>query len=788
GVKPGTGPVDMDILDYKYTNGNQLDAVSDQGIADYGAGDFQNGHSGSGDYAYDGNGNLSKDLNKGIGSVTYNHFNKPVAIDLGGGKKIEYSYDAAGSKVQELVIDPGKPTKRTDYIGNFIYRNDTLQYALTAGGRTVFDYGSTTPVKEEYFVKDHLGNVRSTIDIITYEIRQYLATYEVASANLEGMLFEKVGEIRDEKPASTDPSDSKAGRLNGAEAGREVGTSLLVKVMAGDRVDMNVNNYYETFEGNTTEPVTAEQMMGSIISTLTNGVGGLPGESHNTKLVNELFTQENFSALENVIQDQGIDPDRPQAYLTYALFDENMKLVSEFAGAYQANGNGAWGSIGSNGAKVIPANGYLAVYLSSRWRDLQCIPCSNMFFDKLNVEVSKGNLLEENHYYPHGLPIQPLSSVSTNFRENRRKYQSNEYIKDLGLNWMDFQARQYDPQIGRFLAVDPLADAGGQQVWSPYAAMGNAPESNVDPNGTVALNLTLARLFNSEMLPSRRIDFFPTANMYMPGGSLFKSGIGSIFDGKSWGGLTGSALESYVNSHATQAASIMGEVFETGAFANAGRATEEGQAQYASAMTSYENVVKGMDFSVNGVGGTLLTYDPKGPRSMLGVLDSWSNNFGNWLGSLAKSSQLGTAFNAADRRLKNHGVDKYEGPDGYANYGLPVMKATFAFNLTLITGGIGGLGAVTWGNIAFAGDNLLDVGTGGKYSVAAVAKKNAAVFAMYNTASVGFGVFGIIGSYGALIRNANTSTFLLNTSDKALFMYYWSPVTAKGLQDYYKKK
>ncbi|WP_157977132.1 RHS repeat domain-containing protein [Taibaiella helva] len=226
--------------------------------------------------------------------------------------------------------------------------------------------------------------------------------------------------------------------------------------------------------------------------------------------------------------------------------------------------------------------------------------------------MSKGNLLEENHYYPHGLPIQPLSSVSINFRENRRKYQSNEYLKDLGLNWMDFQARQYDPQIGRFLAVDPLADAGGQQVWSPYAAMGNAPESNVDPNGTVAHNLTLARLFNSDMLPSRRIDFFPTANMYMPGGALFKSGIGSIFDGKSWGGLTGSALENYVNSHATQAASILGEVFETGAFASVGRALEEGQAQYASAMTSYENVVKGMDFSVDGVGSLLVTYSFEG--------------------------------------------------------------------------------------------------------------------------------------------------------------------------------
>ncbi|WP_317125507.1 RHS repeat domain-containing protein, partial [Taibaiella koreensis] len=128
----------------------------------------------------------------------------------------------------------------------------------------------------------------------------------------------------------------------------------------------------------------------------------------------------------------------------------------------------------------------LAVYLSSRWRNLSCVPCGNIFFDKLNVEVSKGNLLEETHYYPHGLPIKPLSSVQAptgGYRDNRRKYQGNEYIQDLGLNWMSFGARQYDPQIGRFLSVDPLADASGQQIFSPYAAMGNAPESMVDPNG-----------------------------------------------------------------------------------------------------------------------------------------------------------------------------------------------------------------------------------------------------------------------------------------------------------------
>jgi len=53
---------------------------------------------------------------------------------------------------------------------------------------------------------------------------------------------------------------------------------------------------------------------------------------------------------------------------------------------------------------------------------------------------------------------------------------------------MDFQARQYDPQLGRFLGIDPLAYSGGQQMYSPYAAMGNAPGEMIDPNGEMAKN------------------------------------------------------------------------------------------------------------------------------------------------------------------------------------------------------------------------------------------------------------------------------------------------------------
>lgn len=50
---------------------------------------------------------------------------------------------------------------------------------------------------------------------------------------------------------------------------------------------------------------------------------------------------------------------------------------------------------------------------------------------------------------------------------------------------MDFNFCQYYPEIGRFLGVDPLADFGGHDRYSPYAAMGNMPKSMIDPDGLV---------------------------------------------------------------------------------------------------------------------------------------------------------------------------------------------------------------------------------------------------------------------------------------------------------------
>ena len=529
-----TTPVDIDKLRYDYiSQTNQLFTVYDSATVNYGTGDFQNTNGSSSDYAYNPNGSLTIDRNKGITDVTYTPFGKPQVVYFVNNKRIEYSYDAAGNKVQELIFDPSSTNKTTDYVGNFIYENNVLKHASTPEGRSVYDPTAHT-FKEEFFVKDHLDNVRSVVDVYTYPILQYLASYEIASANLEGLFFDDMDEVRDDKPGSTDPNDIKAASLNGDDPARRTGTSALLKVMAGDKIELNVNNFYDGYHAEDDQPVNMEDMLASVIGTLTAGAGGFVGsETHDTKLVNDVFTMPNFQVFDQLVN-QNSDGSKPKAYLNYLLFNERMELVTEMSGAFQATGNSSWTQIGTTAPMLIPENGYLAVYLSNRSRG-----GSDVFFDQLVVRVTSGKLKEEAHYYPFGLPIGTMGSAAAGFMPNKNKYQSNEYNKDLGLNWMDFHNRQYDPQLGRFLSIDPLAEA--TVTVSPYAAMDNNPASNIDPLGLLPmprhLQAPLNRLSFSAWAsgsPLNQSDGWePFSNPNAPGGRNYAA-EDAAFEAWSW--------------------------------------------------------------------------------------------------------------------------------------------------------------------------------------------------------------------------------------------------------------
>ena len=142
-------------------NGNQLSRVDDAvSTVAYGTNTaFVNGASTAGEYAYDVNGNLTKDLNKGITDIQYNVLNLPSTVSFSDGSTITYTYGADGTKLR-TVHKIGSTTTTTDYCGNVIYENGTQKLLLTEEG-----YINLTGTQQyHYYLKDHQGNNRVVIN------------------------------------------------------------------------------------------------------------------------------------------------------------------------------------------------------------------------------------------------------------------------------------------------------------------------------------------------------------------------------------------------------------------------------------------------------------------------------------------------------------------------------------------------------------------------------------------------------------------------------------------------
>ena len=99
------------------------------------------------------------------------------------------------------------------------------------------------------------------------------------------------------------------------------------------------------------------------------------------------------------------------------------------------------------------------------------------YIDNFKVTQNGLEILEENNYYPFGLKHKGYNNV-VNGADHKYGFGGKEEQDELGLEWMDFHARNYDPALGRWMNTDPL-----EEFMSPYVYAGNDPIRFADPSG-----------------------------------------------------------------------------------------------------------------------------------------------------------------------------------------------------------------------------------------------------------------------------------------------------------------
>lgn len=539
GLIPGTdGGVLIDDLQYSYFPGsNKLKAINDLAFNGNNnqngkQGDFKNIFPSTGsDYDYDENGNLKNDRNKGLvanqsDGIIYNFLDLPQQITIKDVSKTEYTYDAAGNKLSGKLtqLTPNSPPPITTYyLGPVVYEgqaqtpgaNENLvpryiaheegrlritnpvaawsgpsgmvNYLETRGNILLENTNNTWGVWD-YFIKDNLQNVRLVLTE-EYHQQQMLCSMEnspIARKNEEEATF---GNSTYNEVAATrystnvlpwQPSSfvSKLIFVNpGVSPATTIGPNTILKVMAGDMLNGLTKYYYQSATQSTNNN-------NSIISNIANSLLGFLQSGLVTGIVKDnisgTFLSSSGGPLIPFFNDNNPPPSNtrtPKAFLNYIFFDEQFRYVKESSGAVpvtalQGNQTSSSGDIIFN-AKATK-NGYVYVYLSNESSNIP------VYFDDFRVTHTRGPILEDNAYYPFGLKTQGISSAAALKPVAKYGYQGTFNEHDDQTRYNEFAVRTYDPQIGRWIQVDPIVVQAGM-----YSGMSNNPINCVDILGTL---------------------------------------------------------------------------------------------------------------------------------------------------------------------------------------------------------------------------------------------------------------------------------------------------------------
>ncbi len=177
-----------DLMNYLHLtyDGNQLVNVDDNGFGsyEYATKQYHDNNTEGDDFAYDANGNMIYDQDRGIAAIRYNLLNLPDTIQFTNGNLIIHRYDATGNRLEtkyltkkstttvplgNVLSTPKRPEifyiTRDAFHNNIVYtanNNDAYGIEFVHNPEGYIRYYGPEEHYHFYYIKDLLGNIRET--------------------------------------------------------------------------------------------------------------------------------------------------------------------------------------------------------------------------------------------------------------------------------------------------------------------------------------------------------------------------------------------------------------------------------------------------------------------------------------------------------------------------------------------------------------------------------------------------------------------------------------------------
>jgi RHS repeat-associated protein len=445
-----TASANMDRLVYTYyANSNRLRRVQDSVPDTNYVTDF-NHQPDTNNYVYDAIGNLVRDKQAGA-TISWNVYGKITLVTFDDGRSVAYEYDPAGNRTGKRYVNTLGETRQT------IYARDAQGNVLAV----YHDLPEITPTGT------HPGNGTATDQIWTQYYHTWLQT--------------------------------DAGGLNDLETATEIVKRLLSPYVCRDEHATSIYDFilngqwadlWERLYGDWAECFDSCGYLYALHNLIFNTIGLEKIASEwlaGSGLAYEESEQGLKLAEHHMYGSSRIGLDRPDRRLTGEMLRRYaLPWCDEHDPPFEHRWTNNY-TVDSAATHITFARGSKRYELTNHLGNVLTTISDKRILVDVNandtVDFYISDIISATDYYPFGSPMpgRQWSVYSTlDSADYRYGFNGKEADSEFNSNY-DFVARIYNPQIARWLSVDPAASM--YPSMAPYMAFGNNPLYYIDPGG-----------------------------------------------------------------------------------------------------------------------------------------------------------------------------------------------------------------------------------------------------------------------------------------------------------------